>query len=118
MAGLRDGVVVLDDELMVRAWNDEAEDLWGLRSEEARGQHFLGLDIGLPMDQIKLLLRAVLTGEADTASRRLDVPAVNRRGKKIVVRVSANPLADPSQRHQGLILMMEELRPDGAERGK
>jgi len=32
-----------------------------------------------------------------------------------MVRVSANQLNDPSQSQQGVILMMEELRPDSAE---
>ncbi len=118
MAGLRDGVVVLDNNLMVRAWNDKAEDLWGLRPTEVRGQHFLGLDIGLPMDQVKSLLRSTLAGEAGTASQRIDVAAINRRGKNVTVRVSANRLADPSESRQGLILMMEELRPDGAPAGQ
>jgi len=116
MAGLRDGVAVLDNNLLVRAWNDKAEDMWGLRVEETRGKHFLGLDIGLPMDKIKPLLRAVLAGEGGTSKQRVDLPAINRRGKNIMVRVSANQLNDPSQSQQGVILMMEELRPDSAER--
>jgi two-component system CheB/CheR fusion protein len=118
VAGLRDGVAVLDSNLMVRTWNDRAEDLWGLRSEEVHGQHFLGLDIGLPMDQIKPLLRTVLGGEPNSGAERVDVPAINRRGKNITVRVSANRLTDPAESRHGVILMMEELHAaDGTEGG-
>jgi len=116
MAGLRDGVVVLDNNLLVRAWNDKAEDLWGLRLDEARGQHFLGLDIGLPMDRIKPLLRSTLAGERGTGGQVV-VPAVNRRGKDITVRLSANRLEDPGDGRHGLILLMEELRPEGGVPG-
>ena len=38
-------------------WNRQAEELWGLRPEEAVGQHFLNLDIGLPTDQLRPLIR-------------------------------------------------------------
>jgi two-component system CheB/CheR fusion protein len=38
-------------------WNRHAEDLWGLRGGGLIGQHFLNLDIGLPIDRIRPLLR-------------------------------------------------------------
>ena len=34
----------------VEVWNDRAEDLWGVRADEVRGQHLLDLDIGLPVE--------------------------------------------------------------------
>ena len=33
----------------VQVWNPRAEDLWGLRADEAFDKHFLSLDIGLPV---------------------------------------------------------------------
>src|SRR5262249_48875089 len=41
LAGVRSGVIVLDREFHVIAWNHRAEDLWGLRTDEVRGQNFL-----------------------------------------------------------------------------
>jgi PAS domain-containing protein len=52
LTGMRAGVVVLAPDLSVRVWNQEAQDLWGLRPEETIGQHFLTLDIGQPLEQL------------------------------------------------------------------
>jgi two-component system CheB/CheR fusion protein len=54
--GLKGGVVV-DRDLFVQIWNDKLEDLWGLRADEAIGQHFLNLDIGLPIEQLRQPIR-------------------------------------------------------------
>jgi two-component system CheB/CheR fusion protein len=51
LTSLRSGVVVLDAQMQVRVWNRQAQELWGLRPDEAVGQHFLNLDIGLPTDR-------------------------------------------------------------------
>src|SRR5262249_42643993 len=52
LGSLRAGVVVIDRNLKVAIWNRRSEDLWGLRSDEAVGQPFLGLDIGLPTENL------------------------------------------------------------------
>ena len=49
LAGLGVGVAVVDRELRVQKSNDGAKELWGVDSGEVRGQHFLNLDIGLPV---------------------------------------------------------------------
>ena len=40
-------VVVVDRNLVVTAWSAHATELWGLREDEAIGQHVLDLDIGV-----------------------------------------------------------------------
>src|SRR5207253_247755 len=37
LTGVRSAVIVVDRELHVLAWNNRAEDLWGLRGDEVRG---------------------------------------------------------------------------------
>src|SRR5207253_1289561 len=64
LGGLDSGVVVLDNELRIQAWNGAAYDLWGLRGEEVVGQHFLNLDIGLPTEQLRKPIRDALAGDA------------------------------------------------------
>ncbi|HZD87423.1 MAG TPA: CheR family methyltransferase, partial [Gaiellaceae bacterium] len=81
LGGLRSAVVVLGPEMDVRAWNRQAEDLWGLRSEEVIGQHFLNLDIGLPVDQLRTTVRDIIADRSDEAVVALS--AVNRRGRAI-----------------------------------
>ncbi|MFB9363847.1 CheR family methyltransferase [Actinoplanes nipponensis] len=107
LASLRAGVVVIDHDLRIRMWNRRAEDLWGLRSAEVVGQHFLNLDIGLPFERLRPLLRGVLGEPGGTAETAVE--AVNRRGRTITVRVAATPLvtADGGHRNGGAIIVME-----------
>jgi two-component system CheB/CheR fusion protein len=106
LAGLRAGVAVLGPDLQVRVWNRQAQELWGLRRDEALGQHFLNLDIGLPTDRLRPLIRSTLSG--DGASYELTLPAVNRRGRGIAVRVLGSALRGAGA-PTGIILTMEDL---------
>ena len=98
--------MVVDPEMAITAWNRRAEDMWGLRSDEAVGQHFLNLDIGLPIDTVKTPVRSALSGSADGAP--LQVEAVNRRGRTITVKVTCAPLSNPGQEPAGVIILIEE----------
>jgi two-component system CheB/CheR fusion protein len=102
---LRAGVVVLNTELQVRVWSRQAEELWGLRPEEAVGQHFLNLDIGLPTDRLRSLIRRTLADE--DGSQEATVAAVNRRGRSIEVRVLGSGLKAATGEVTGVILTME-----------
>jgi two-component system CheB/CheR fusion protein len=107
LTGLQAGVVVLDPELRVQVWNEQAQELWGLRRDEAVGQHFLNLDIGLPTDQLRPLIRAALTEEPDR--HEIVVKAVNRRGRSIAVRVQGSPFDVRESGACGVILTMENI---------
>jgi two-component system, chemotaxis family, CheB/CheR fusion protein len=107
LASLSEGVVVIDGELRVQAWNDAAQELWGLRREEVTGQHFLNLDIGLPVDQLRSSMRATLAGDQP---EELTVEAVNRRGRTIRCRLRFAPLMLDGAGVRGAIVMMH---PDG-----
>src|SRR5262249_31310202 len=58
LTSLRGAVVVVDAELKVLVWNQAAEELWGLREDEVRGKHVLGLDTGLPIEKLKQPMRS------------------------------------------------------------
>jgi two-component system, chemotaxis family, CheB/CheR fusion protein len=109
-AGLGGSVVVLDPDLRVLVWNAGSEDLWGLRQDEAQGEHFLSLDIGLPVDQVRPAMRAAMSGQ-DGAQAVL-VEATNRRGRQIKVRVSCSPLVGDDKDVRGVILVVEEQPED------
>jgi two-component system, chemotaxis family, CheB/CheR fusion protein len=106
LASLRAGAVVVDRNLNVLMWNQRAEDLWGLRADEVRGKGVLNLDIGLPVGELRNLIRPCLSGESDSHEVVLD--AVNRRGKKIKCRVTCTPLVASNKKREGVILLMEE----------
>jgi two-component system CheB/CheR fusion protein len=106
LSSLRAGVAVVDRDLRVQMWNRRAEDLWGIRTDQAVGQHLLNLDIGLPTEQLRPLIRQVLTGEAQ---QQLQLDAVNRRGRAVEVRVTGTPLQDRHSASSAAILVMEPV---------
>ncbi|RZU54095.1 two-component system CheB/CheR fusion protein [Krasilnikovia cinnamomea] len=126
LTSLRAGVAVVDQDLRIRVWNRRAEDLWGLRSGEVVGQHFLNLDIGLPFEKLRVPLRAALGPGGEVGEATVD--AVNRRGRPVIVRVACTPLAPlDGAVSGGVIIAMEtdesavarkavddDLSPDGA----
>ena len=85
------GVIVVDRDQRVRIWNSSSEDLWGLRRDEATGAHILGLDIGLPVEQLRSPLRDALQGAAP--AEPLQVDATDRRGRAFRCEVSVASLS-------------------------
>src|SRR5712692_5768762 len=105
LGSLRTAVVVLDGDLRVQAWNDHATELWGLRSEEVIGEHFLNLDVGLPVAHVAGVLRASLASGDEGV---IELDATNRRGRKIRCLVTCSPLCGPTGEARGVIVQMEE----------
>ena len=106
LTSLQGGVAVVDTDLQVLAWNTRAEDLWGLREAEVNGKHLLNLDIGLPLERIRPLIKNCFSGKRDPQT--LVVDAVNRRGKTIRCEVTCTPLLSAAEELRGAILVMEE----------
>ncbi|HZF10586.1 MAG TPA: CheR family methyltransferase [Thermoanaerobaculia bacterium] len=109
LGSLSAGVVVLDRDLVVTAWSTRAEDLWGLRREEAVGKPFLKLDIGLPVGQLRQPIRECLAGTRDGEIVTLD--GVNRRGKTIRCRITCRVLDGDNGSGQLLLVMEEAPQP-------
>jgi len=107
LTGMRAAAVVVNQNLNVLVWNRRAEDLWGLRTDEVQGRSLLNLDIGLPVDQLRDVIRPTLSG--DTDHQEIVVDAVNRRGKAIKCRITCTPLVSASKHREGAILLMEEV---------
>jgi two-component system, chemotaxis family, CheB/CheR fusion protein len=99
-------VAVIDRAQVVRIWNRNAEDLWGLRADEAEGSHVLSLDIGLPVERLKQPIRDCLAGSKPRSD--VSVEATNRRGRPIRVHVSCLPLTVPADDTiTGAVILME-----------
>jgi two-component system CheB/CheR fusion protein len=113
MASWRAGVIVLDSSMRVVVWNAGAEDLWGLRRDEVEGEHLLNLDIGLPVADLRPIVRPAMT-DYDYSTELL-VEAVNRRGRHLTVRVLCGALRGTNGVSTGAILVMEPVTADGAD---
>ncbi|MGH8980586.1 MAG: PAS domain-containing protein, partial [Acidimicrobiales bacterium] len=112
LSSLNSAVIVLGSEMEIRAWNHQAEDLWGLRSAEVQEQHFMNLDIGFPLESLAAPLRACLSGRSMGA--QVTEPAVNRRGKTVECTVTISPLVSDGTL-QGAILLMDAVSVSASE---
>src|SRR5262245_62071395 len=104
LESVRAGVVVLDTNLNVESWNHLAEELWGLRATEVSGKSLFALDFGLPVEQLRLPIRAVMSGSEDFSELVLD--AVNRRGQAFRCKVTVSRMQNQAD-GDGAILLME-----------
>ena len=114
LSSMNAGVVAVDRDLRVLAWNAKSEDLWGIRGDEAQGQHLYGLDIGLPLEALRPAIKHELS-EDSSAPEVLRLPAVNRRGRHVDVQVTVTRLDHDDDEPDGALLMMEVLEPARSE---
>jgi len=106
LGSMNSGVAVVDGDMQILAWNTRAEDLWGVRTDEAVGEHLMNLDIGLPVEQLRQPLRAQLNDpETDPAELVLD--AVNRRGRALQVRVTLTHIRDHGETTPAAMIAMD-----------
>jgi len=111
LRSLGSAVIVLNEDLQVTVWSPGAEDLWGLRPEEAESKELLSLDIGLPAVEIAPMLRRVLGGAADgSPAPAHQLTAVNRRGKTVDLQVAASPMRTEEGTISGIILVIDHQR--------
>ncbi|GGU33674.1 CheR family methyltransferase [Lentzea flava] len=106
LTSLRAGVIVLDVQMRVLAWNRGAEELWGMRRDEAEGEHLLNLDIGLPVADLRPVVRSALSD--GTFMEEVKLTAVNRRGREVLIRVVCSSLRANGGEPDGAILVMEQ----------
>lgn len=98
------GVFVVDTDEIVRMWNSTAEDLWGVREDEAVGQSFGSLDIGLPTEEVKPYIDALLA-RSDPGDRYVD--AINRRGRQVRVRITGRTLVTDEDERTAIVITTE-----------
>jgi two-component system, chemotaxis family, CheB/CheR fusion protein len=106
------GVAVVNPDLRILAWNARAEELWGVRTDEAVGDHLFNLDIGLPLEPIRQALKSRLA-DSDSEPDVTVLDAVNRRGRALQVRVTLTPIRGRDGSEPAAMLMMDVVRPEG-----
>lgn len=103
LTSLRDVVVVVDRDLRVLVWNRPATEMWGLRQDEAIGERLLGLEIGLPLAQLRSSLQRAVAGDGNPPE---SVSAIDRRGRDVRLSVTVSPLV-MDERPTGAVLVMK-----------
>ncbi len=112
LGSLNSALVVLDPDMRVEVWSAKAEDMWGVRSAEVMGKHFLNLDIGLPVEKLRAPIKACLADGQEPTT--LTVDSRNRRGRTITCRVICSPKIVEDHAPGGAVLLIEEVA-DGKE---
>jgi two-component system CheB/CheR fusion protein len=108
LGSMNAGVAVVDGDMQILAWNSRAEELWGVRTEEALGEHLMNLDIGLPVEQLRQPIRTQLAEpELDPTVVVLD--CVNRRGKALRVQVTLTHIRDHGGSAPAAMVVMDVL---------
>jgi two-component system CheB/CheR fusion protein len=111
LAGLGAAVVVLDENFHVLEWNATAEEIWGLKFDEVRDRNFFGLDIGLPVGELRANIAGCLSGDGGS---EVVLGATNRGGREIRCRVRCKVLSGVAGNRTGVLLVLEEI-PAGEE---
>jgi len=97
-------VVVVGEDGFVRLWNRSAEEMWGLRAEEAVSHSFFALEFGLPRGEpVRELISRCIEGRSRREELVLD--AIDRRGRQIRVHLTVTPLRDHEEGGGAVVLM-------------
>ena len=105
LGSLSSAVIVVDRELVIEVWTRQAQELWGLREEEAVGQHLLNVDSGLPGVELLPYVKAAVTGLQAQAGA--DFAVVNRRGRTVDLHITVSSLTNSAGDTTGAILVMQ-----------
>jgi two-component system CheB/CheR fusion protein len=115
LGATRLGVIIVGQDGRIQAWDSRSEELWGLRAEEVIGRDLDGLDIGLPVSELRETILA--PDGTDGHHEALVVAARNRRGAPIACRITVTPVEtdDPELSDGTTILLVEEIEKTATE---
>lgn len=101
------GIIVLDQKHAIQSWNRWSENAWGLRAEEVSGTSFETLDIGLPIHLLRESMATVQTGREEQLEQTIE--GIDRRGRRILCRITISSLLDESGGGHGLVLLFQDV---------
>jgi two-component system CheB/CheR fusion protein len=107
LRSMNGGIIVVDEAGTIQSWNRWSENTWGLRSDEVLGTSLGILDIGLPLHLVRDEMNAVLSGREDQIERTL--PALDRRGRRLLCLVRIMRLFDEENAGRGLVLIVQDV---------
>ena len=104
LSSMQIGMVVIDTNFNILIWNHAVEDMWGLRQEEVMNKSWFSLDIGLPVEQLQIPIRDILSSKKKF--QEILINGTNRRGKQIRCYIAFSPLIGDNV--EGIIMMMTD----------
>jgi two-component system, chemotaxis family, CheB/CheR fusion protein len=107
LASVDVAVVVIDRDYHILLWNERAEDMWGLRTDETRGRSLLHLDTGLPVERFVEPLQR-LWADPRGGTQEIVLEALTRRGRRVRIQVTISARKTDDPLIQGAVLLMEE----------
>jgi two-component system CheB/CheR fusion protein len=102
---LQMGMVVIDTNFNILIWNHAVEDMWGLREEEVIEKSWFSLDIGLPVEQLRVPIRDIVFNKKKF--QEILINGTNRRGREIQCYIAFSPLNGDNV--EGIIMMMTDI---------
>jgi two-component system CheB/CheR fusion protein len=107
LRSMNGGIIVLDQKHAIQSWNRWSENSWGLRAEEVAGTNFGALDIGLPVHLLRDAMAAVQMGREEQVEQLIE--GMDRRGRRILCRVTVSGLNDEDGTGHGLVLVFQDI---------
>ena len=101
------GLIVVDRDMRVSIWNHVSEQMWGVSEAEAAGQPLQGLDIGLPIKELRPLVGSAFVDPGYSGAAELD--AINRRGRTVRIRVRCTAFRSRGGDIRGAMMMVETI---------
>ena len=85
-----DAVIIIDAQGLIREWNPAAQEIFGWTRSEALGQplHDLIVPLELRSGHQNGMARFLTTGQSDILGRRLELPALHRDGRALMVELA------------------------------
>src|SRR5688572_6013030 len=111
---LEQGIVVLDRDGVVTAWNHVAERMWGLRADQAVNRPFFTLPIGEAGERARTAFDGALATAQPTAARRVPYTSPGGAARRGTLRMI--PLRSVAGEVLGVIGVIgpDDADPDGA----
>ncbi len=103
LSSLNLAVIVVDLDMQVVSWSEQATEMWGFRAAEAEGHLLASLEFGLAISELEPVIAKAFGGE----SGYLDVKATNRRGRGFTCRITCQPFVDGDGATRGAVLLLE-----------
>ncbi|MCX6291468.1 MAG: PAS domain S-box protein [Bacteroidetes bacterium] len=103
---IHDAVISLDNEFIVRSWNDGAERIFGWKAEEAIGKKNSDLYLGhYPEEQIRKFKNNIIEKKHWSG----EISLVAKSGREIIARISSSALFDENKKVTGCVSLYHDI---------